>query len=107
MVEDEMVMDLQSFIVCKFICANCNVCYVGETTRQFITRINEQLQRDPKSNILNHLRESRICNSVCNKNCFTMIDQANTEHKLKMKETIILNGSNQNQKTKSSMIHCH
>ena len=46
MIKDEMLGDLQSFIACKFICENCNVCYVGETTRQFINRINEYLQRD-------------------------------------------------------------
>ena len=34
---------LQSFIFYKLVCANCKVCYVGETTRQFITRINEHL----------------------------------------------------------------
>ena len=57
----------KSFIVYKFICANCKFCYMGETTRHFITRINEHLQKYPKSNIFKHLQESRICNSVCNK----------------------------------------
>ena len=37
MIEDEMVVDLQSFIACKFICENCNSCYVGETTRHLST----------------------------------------------------------------------
>ena len=42
-----------------FICANCKVYYVGETTRHFSTRTNEHLQKDAKSNIFKHLQESR------------------------------------------------
>ena len=49
---------------------------MGETTRHFITRINEHLQKDAKSNIFKHLQESRACNSVCNKDCFPVTDQA-------------------------------
>ena len=86
--KDPLPFHLQSFIVYKFICANCKVCYVGETTRHFITRINEHLQKDAKSNIFKHLRESRVCNSVCNKDCFSVIDQATTEYQLKMKEAM-------------------
>ena len=45
--KDPLPFHLQLFIVYKFICANCKVCYVGETTRHLITRINEYLQKDP------------------------------------------------------------
>ena len=83
-----LLFHLQSFIVYKFICANCKVCYVGETTRHFITRISEHLQKDLKSNIFKHLQESRACNSVCNKDCFSVIDRATTEYQLKMKEAL-------------------
>ena len=86
--KDPLPFHLQSFNVYKFVCANCKVCYVGQTTRHFITRINEHLQKDAKSNIFKHLRESRVCNSVCNKDCFSVIDQATTEYQLKMKEAI-------------------
>ena len=72
----------------SFTCANCKICYVGETTRHFITRINEHIQKDRKSNIYKHLQESCICNSVCNKDCFSIIDPATTEHQLKMKEAM-------------------
>ena len=86
--KDPLPFHLQSFIVYKFVCANCKVCYVGETTRHFITRINEHLQKDAKSNIFKHLQESRACNSVCNKDCFSVIDRATTEYQLKMKEAM-------------------
>ena len=68
--KDPLALHLQSFIVYKFICANCRVCYMGETTRHFITRINEHLQKDAKLNIFKPLQKSRTCNSVCNKDCF-------------------------------------
>ena len=48
------------------------------------------------SNIFKHLQESRICNSVCNKDRFSAIDRATTEYQLKMKEAMHINESNQN-----------
>ena len=59
--KDLLPFHLQSFIVYKFVCASCKVCYVGETTRHFITRINEYLQKGARSNIFKHQRESRTC----------------------------------------------
>ena len=73
---DLLPFHLQSFMVYKFICASCKFCYVGETTRHLITRINELLQKEPKFNIFEHLQESRVCNSVCNKDCFSVINRA-------------------------------
>ena len=61
---------------------------MGETARDFITRINEHLQKDAKSNIFQHLQDSRACNSVCNKDYFSVIDRATTEYQLKMKEAM-------------------
>ena len=73
--KDPFPFHLQSFIVYKFICANCKVCCMDGNTRHFITRINEHQQKDPKSNnILKHLQESHACNSVRNKDCFSVID---------------------------------
>ena len=66
------------------------VCYVGKTTSHFINRINEHLQKDPNSNIFKHLQESRACNSLCKKDCFSVIDQATTEYQLKMKEAMYI-----------------
>ena len=53
--KDPLPFHLQSFIVYKFIYANCKVCYMGERTRHFITRIKEHLQKDPNFNICKHL----------------------------------------------------
>ena len=65
---------------------------MGETTRDVITRINEHIQKDPKSNNFKHLQESRICNSEWNKDCFSVIDRATTEYQLKMKEAMHIKG---------------
>ena len=86
--EDPLPFYLQSFMIGKFIYANCKVCYVGQTTRHFITRISEHLQKCPKSNIFKRLKESPICNSECNKDCFSVIERAATECQLKMKEAM-------------------
>ena len=56
-----------------------NVCYVGETIGHFITRINDNLQKDPKSNIFKYFLKSWACNNVCNKDCFSVIDRATTK----------------------------
>ena len=49
MIKDEMLGDLQSFIACKFICENCNVCYVGETqgnsSTELMSTYRETLKR--------------------------------------------------------------
>ena len=54
--KDPLPFHLKSFITYKLICANCKVCYVGETTRQFITRINEHLLEDPKSGRITYIQ---------------------------------------------------
>ena len=41
-----MTMSSSKFVYNKFICTNCKACYLCETTRHFITRINEYLQKD-------------------------------------------------------------
>ena len=86
--KDSLPFHLQSFIVYKFICGNCKVCYVGETIRHFITRLNKHLHKNPNSKIFKHQQESRICNGQCNEDCFSVIGRATTECQLKMKEAM-------------------
>ena len=92
--KDPLPFHLQSFIVYKFICANCKVCYVSETTRHFITRISEHLQKDAKSNIFKYLQESRACNSVINKNwSIETIQRIEKEHGKHRRQRGSLGGS--------------
>ena len=86
--KDPLPKDLKSFVVYKFICAGCNTCYVGETKRHLKTRISEHLGNDKNSHILKHLQENASCKQVCNKDCFTIIDNATSSFRLKIKEAI-------------------
>ena len=54
--KDPIPQNLLSMVVYKFVCANCNVCYVGETSRHLTTRIKEHLSKDKASNIYKHLK---------------------------------------------------
>ena len=90
--KNPLTFHILSFLLYKCL---CKLCYVDETTRHFITRINEHLQEDPKSNIFNHLQESCICNNGYNKDCFSVIDPATTEYQLKMKEAMHIKSSDE------------
>jgi len=76
----------KSNVVYKFCCANCNVCYIGETTRHLSTRISEHLSKDKSSHIFKHLLESNVCKEACDSNCFSILDCASTTHQLRLKE---------------------
>ena len=79
---------LNSHVVYKFICAACNGCYVGYTTRHFSTRVNEHLCTDKLSHVYKHLREKTQCLQACDESCFSILDSANSEYKLRIKEAI-------------------
>ena len=75
-------------VVYKFLCANCNVCYVGETSRHLTTRIKEHLSKDKASHIYKHLEGSNDCRDKCNDTCFSILDRSGTSYGLKLKEAI-------------------
>ena len=75
-------------MVYKFQCAACNDCYVGFTTRHISTRINEHLSKDKASHIYKHLENNQVCRDQSSANDFTVIDHANTEYQLRIKEAI-------------------
>ena len=78
---------LKSGVVYHFICAGCNSSYVGETFRYFDTRVHEHLNKKSQpSSIYKHLLEKPICRQKCDKNCFKIIDSANTKFTLEVKE---------------------
>ena len=77
---------LRSFVVYKFVCPGCNVCYIGETTRHLSTRIEEHLEKDKKSHIFKHLDEKHYCKILSTPDCFQIIDSASSKFRLKLKE---------------------
>ena len=84
--KDKVPYGLKSYIVYKFLCAGCNASYVGETYRHISTRIHEHLETDKSSNIYGHLLKNPQCKSICDENCFSILDSARTKYTLKLKE---------------------
>ena len=67
-VKDPVPLDLRSRVVYKFLCAGCNACYIGETSRHLSTRVREHLSRDRNSHVYQHLQQSQACRCLGNKN---------------------------------------
>ena len=84
--KDQISTDKKSFVVYNFSCAGCNANYIGETTRQFLIRIDEHLNTDKKSAIYKHLNNNAKCTG--DKSCFKIIDSAHSEFVLKLKEAM-------------------
>ena len=73
-------------LVYKFICARCKSCYIGETYRHFITRIDEHIKKDKQSHVFQHLNSKEECFSSFDLNCFSIVDSATTKYQTKLKE---------------------
>lgn len=88
--KDPLPKQVKSNIVYKFQCANCNVSYIGETTRHFNTRINEHLKTDKHSHVYKHTHSDEKCFDSCNEKCFSILDTARTKYQLKIKEGLYI-----------------
>ena len=51
-VKDTIRRKLRTCVVYRFLCADCNACYVGETSQHLSTRVHEHLVSDKTSYIL-------------------------------------------------------
>ena len=87
-VKDSIPNALRSQVVYKFICAGCHACYVGETTRNFGTRVREHLLSDRNSHISKHLQGSESRKNLCSIYCFSILDSAPANFQLKIKEAL-------------------
>ena len=74
------------YVIYIFACASCNACYIGETTKQFIVRVNEHLYTDKTSAIYRHINTNPSCKALSNCETFTIIDRASTDYQLRIKE---------------------
>ena len=79
---------LQSFVVYYFKCDNCGIDYVGQTKRHCSVRIREHLCTDKNSHIFKHLASNEQCKNICSESSFKIIDKANTEYSLRLKEAL-------------------
>ena len=79
------------FVVCKFTCAGCQSCYIGETRRHLATKIKKHLVTEKKSHIMKHLLKNKICKNLSDESSFHVIDYTSTPFKLKVKEVLRIN----------------
>ena len=86
--KDAIPSDQRSFVVYLFSCPGCKASYIGETIRNLMTRIDEHLHDGKGSIIFEHLSENPKCRDLCNASSFKIIDSANSEFQLKIKEAI-------------------
>ena len=93
-VKDPVPLDLRSRVVYKFLCAGCNACYIGETSRHLSTRVREHLSRDRNSHVYQHLQQSQACRCLANKNCFSIVDCAPNKLQLMLKEAMHIKWEN-------------
>ena len=85
--KDSLPLTHKSHVVYKFSCAGCNASYIGETTRQLGVRANEHLETDTKSSVFRHLHNQSLpCKEVCDFSCFSILDSAQTQYQLRIKE---------------------
>ena len=80
--KDCLPSGLKSSVVCNFVCAGCQSCYIGKTKRHLPTKINKHLVTDK------HLLENSACKNLCDENCFTIIDSGPSPFRLKLKEVL-------------------
>ena len=89
--KDPITDDLKSFLVYKFTCASCSSSYIGETCRHFKTRTEEHIKKDNKSHIFKYLHSTAACFDSYNSLWFKIIDKANSNFDLKIKEALHIN----------------
>ena len=84
-VKDTIRCKLRTCVVYRVLCADCNACYVGETSQHLSTRVHEHLVSDKTSYIFGHLHNSLQCRTLCSDECFNI---------LKSKKLSTFNGRN-------------
>ena len=62
------------------------LCYIGETCRQFKTRIDEHIKRNKRYHVFQHLQSKEECFSSFDLNCFSILDSETTKYQTKLKE---------------------
>ena len=85
--KDRLPLLSRSKVVYKFACASCGACYIGETHRHLSTRISEHMM-NKGSNIYKHLQEFPVYKQSYSAGDFIVLDSANTDYSLKLKESI-------------------
>ena len=94
--KDPVPILFTSNVVYKFVCQECNSCFVGRTYKYFDSRRNEHLVTDKSSAIFKHLESNTNCKLKNNKDSFSVIDFAKTDYELALKEAMHIKWINPN-----------
>ena len=94
--EDRIPIDLKSFLVYKFTCANCSSSYIDKTCRHFKTRIEKHIKKDNNSHVFKHLHSTTTCFDSYYCLSFKIIEKANSKFNLKIKEALNINWTKPN-----------
>ena len=89
--KDSIPTDWKSFLVYKFTCASSSSSYIGETCHHFKIRIEKHIKKDNKSYIFKYLHSTATCSDSYNSLYFKIIDKANSQFDLKIKEALHIN----------------
>ena len=100
--ENPIPDDLKSFLVYKFTCASCSSSYIGKTCRHLKTSIEEDIKKDSKSHIFEHLHSTATCFDSYNSLCFKITDKATSKSDLRIKEALHINWSKPNLNTQQN-----
>ena len=98
--KDKISSKSRSHVVYKFTCGDCNVTYIGKTVRHFKVRMCEHLgisHITGKSRKFNPLQDTAVKKHLretghkCDFNNFEIINRANSDLELLIKESLLIN----------------
>ena len=95
--KDKVPTNLKSLVLYKFTCSDCNVTYIGKTSRHFQVRFSEHLGISKVTNLpLKYSQKTstavrdhtHFSNHNCNADSFQIIGSAKNDYHLKIKESL-------------------
>ena len=89
-VKDSVPQSFRSRVFNKFTCADCNACYIGETTGHICTPVREHLVSDKASHVQKPLQSSGTSRDSCSAESFKALDFAASSFQVKMKEALYI-----------------
>ena len=95
--KDKIPTNLKSLVLYKYKCSDCNVTYIGKTTRHYQVRFSEHLGISKVTNLpLKYNKKSstairdhtHLSGHNSTKDCFKIIGSATNDYHLKIKESL-------------------